>query len=100
MQGCTQVFDYSEEIIKDNLVRGIADPEIMSDLLGDPKTYRTLDETVTFISQKEPGKVTKSAVGDSASVTSSSPQNPSNPRLSLPKLKCWACGNPSHGQKK
>ena len=53
------MFDYSEEIIKDNLVRGIADPEIMSDLLGDPKTYRTLDETVTFISQKEPGKLLK-----------------------------------------
>ena len=36
--GCTHVFDYSDEIIKDNLIRGIADPEIMSDLLGDPKS--------------------------------------------------------------
>ena len=35
---CTHVFDYSDEIIKDNLIRGIADPEILSDLLGDPKT--------------------------------------------------------------
>ena len=94
------MFDYSEETIKDNLVRGIADPGIMSDLLGDPKTYRTLEETVTFIAKKELGKVTKSAVGDSASATSSSPQNPSNPRPSIPKLKCWACGDPSHGQKK
>ena len=34
----------------------------MSDLLGDPKTDRTLEETVTFIAQKELGKVTKSAV--------------------------------------
>ena len=47
--GCAHVFDYSDEIIKDNLVRGIADPEIMSDLLGDPKTDRTLEETVSFI---------------------------------------------------
>ena len=51
--GCTHVFDYSDEIIKDNLVRGIADPEIMSDLLGDPKIDRTLEETVSFIAQKE-----------------------------------------------
>ena len=46
--GCTHVFDYSDEIIKDNLVRGIADPEIMSDLLGDPKTDRTLEEIVVY----------------------------------------------------
>ena len=57
MQGCTHVFDYGEKIIKNNLVRGIADPEIMFDLLGDPKTDRTLEETVTFIVQKELGKV-------------------------------------------
>ncbi len=52
--------------LKDNLVWGIADPEIMSDLLGDPKTNRTLDETVAFIAQKEQGKITKSAVGECA----------------------------------
>ena len=28
--GCTHVFDYSDEIIKDNIVRGIADPEIIN----------------------------------------------------------------------
>ena len=61
MQG-SRVFDYREGIIKDNLVWGIADPEIMSDLLGDPKTDRTLEETVTFIAQKELGKVTKSVI--------------------------------------
>ncbi|KAK6178258.1 hypothetical protein SNE40_013066 [Patella caerulea] len=47
--GCVHVCDYSEEIIKDNLIRGIADPEILSDLLGDSKTDRTLDETVSFL---------------------------------------------------
>ena len=83
-QGCTNVFDYGEEIIKDNLVRGIADPEITSNLLADPKTDRTLEKTVTFIAQKELGKMTKNAMGDSASATSLSPQNPSNPRMSLP----------------
>ena len=68
------MFDYSEKIIKNNLVRGIADPEIMSNLLGDPRTHSTLEETVTFIAQKELGIGTKRAVGDSESATSSSPQ--------------------------
>ncbi|CAC5416148.1 unnamed protein product [Mytilus coruscus] len=73
--GCNHIFDYSDEIIKDNLVRGIADPEIMSDLLGDSKTDRTLEETVSFIAQKEQGKVTRSAVGDSASPMSATCNN-------------------------
>ena len=41
------VFDFTNEIIEDNLVSGISDPEILSDLLGGPKTDRTLDETVS-----------------------------------------------------
>ncbi|CAG2234961.1 unnamed protein product [Mytilus edulis] len=60
--GCNHIFDYSDEIIKENLVRGIADPEIMSDLLGDSMNDRTLEETVSFIAQKEQvkGHYTKS----------------------------------------
>ena len=91
---CDHVFDYSDEIIKDNLIRGIADPEIMSDLLGDPKTDRTLEETVSFIAQKEQGKVTKSAVGNPAGAVCAA-HNTSKPTSSS-GAKCWACGGRSH----
>ena len=80
--GCTHEFDCSEDITNDNVVRGIAEPEIISDILGDPKMDTTLEETVSFF-------VNRSAVGDCAGVT----------RLSLLKLltasgvKCWACIN-------
>lgn len=70
--GCQHMYDYSTEIIKDNLVRGINDPEILSDILGDPKTDRTLEETVAFIAQKEQGKATRAAMGDSTSAMSQS----------------------------
>ena len=33
--GCTHTYDFSDEIIKDNLVHGMADQEIMSDPLRD-----------------------------------------------------------------
>ena len=56
------MYDYSDDIIQDNLARGIADPEILSDLLGDLKTDRNLEGTVSFIAQKEEGEVTKSAI--------------------------------------
>ena len=78
--GCDYTFDYSDETIKENLVRGIADPEIMSDLLGDTKTDRTLEETVSFIAQKEQGKLTRSAVGDSAGAMSASTYNQKQPQ--------------------
>ena len=41
------------EIIRENLIRGNADPEILDDILGDPKTDTTLEETVNLIAQKE-----------------------------------------------
>ena len=50
--GCNHTYNFSEEIILDNLVHGMSDPEIMSNLLGDSKTDRTLEETVLFIAQK------------------------------------------------
>ena len=87
---CQQTYDFSNEIIKDTLIRGISDPEILADLLGDSKPDRTLDEVVQFISQKEQGKATRAAVGDSAAPISVKPQKQS---------KCWACGNRSHGPK-
>ena len=99
---CTHTYNYSDEIIRDNLIRGISDPDILSDLLGDSKTDRTLDETVTFIAQKEQAKATRVAVGDSTSAMSQS-----NHRFNKPHSqqttgpgdpKCWACGEARHGK--
>ncbi|KAK3786074.1 hypothetical protein RRG08_004429 [Elysia crispata] len=101
---CTNTFDYSNEIIKDNLIRGIADPEILSDLLNDLKTDRTLEETATFIAQKEQGKATKTAVGDCFGAMSHLPISKTYhpPKLkpqATPGRKWWACGGPRHDQK-
>ena len=104
---CTHTFDYGNEIIKDNLIRGLSDHEILADLLGDPKTDRTLEEIVSYIAQKEQGKATRNAVGDSADVIhqvkDSSIARTSNQVQSKPKYekqgKCWACEGPSHGPK-
>ena len=104
---CTHTFDYGNEIIKDNLIRGLSDHEILADLLGDPKTDRTLEEIVSYIAQKEQGKATRNAVGDSAGVIhqvkDSSGARTSNQAQSKPKYekqgKCWACEGPSHGPK-
>ena len=97
--GCSHKLDYSDEMIKDNLIRGIADPEIMADLLGDTKIDKTLEETVNFIAQKEQGKATRTVVGDNLGAISH-PTRPEvdqrTPQNTLGR-KCWACGGPSHG---
>ena len=99
---CNHTFNYSNEIIKDNLIRGISDPEILADLLGDPDSEKSLEDVVNFIAQKEQGKATRSAVGDSAGaiiqVKSVVPQPKHKPKAEH-KGKCWACGGPSHGQR-
>ena len=78
-------------------MRGIADPTIMSDLLGDMKTDRTLEETVSFIAEKEQGRLTRSTVGDSAGTMNATIYNQKQPQA--PGVKCWACGGPAHGQR-
>ena len=99
--GCNHTYDYSDEIIRDNLIRGIADPEILADLLGDSKTDRTLDETVAFIAQKEQAKSTRAAMGDSASAMSHPFQRgktQSQASSGSSEAKCWACGEARHGK--
>ena len=69
----------------------------MSILLGDPKTDRTLEETVSFIAQKEQGEATKTAVGDTVGAMCA---KRTNSKQSLaPGRRCWACGGSAHGQK-
>ena len=102
---CTHTFDFSNEIIRDNLIRGLADPEILADLLGDPKTDRSLEDVVNFVAQKEQGKATRSAVCDTTGAIKQV-RDTSQPKAPKPNYKvdskgrcCWACGGPSHGQK-
>ena len=96
--GCTHSYDYSEDIIKDHLIRGLADPEILSDLVGDTKTDRSLEETVAFIAQKEQGRATRSVVGDSANAIQGT-HTPASSHSSANKPSCWACSGDIHGQR-
>ena len=53
---CNTVVDYSEEVIMDQLIRGINDKEILSDLLGEVQTDMTLQQVVDYIARKEQAK--------------------------------------------
>ena len=101
--GCGKQVDFSSQIIRDNLVRGIADPEITNDILQDSRPNMTLTQIVDLVSQKEQGKSAMAAIGDRTSAMSqynpqkNRPPKPYQPRTSNSPDKCWACGDPSHG---
>ena len=96
-KGCGATTDYSEEVINDQLVRGLDDQDILADLLGDDKTDRTLMETVQFITRKEQAKVERGTVSCEISSASAvkTTHTPSTP-TSRPST-CRHCKGASHG---
>ena len=57
-RACEEVVEvnYTDNILRDVVTRGIADSEIQLDLLGDKNQDMTLEEVFQFIEAKESGK--------------------------------------------
>ena len=53
---CGNEVHYSDDMVRDTLIRGIADEEIRLDILGLSKQDMSLEEAVSFIEAKESGK--------------------------------------------
>ena len=63
-QGCHQDVNYTDAILRDILTRGLSDPEIQLDLLGDQNQNMTLEEVFKFVEAKEAGKRSASKLLD------------------------------------
>jgi len=59
--GCNREVDYTEQILRDVLSRGVADPDIQLELLSHINQNMTLEEVLKFVQTKEAGK--RSATG-------------------------------------
>ena len=66
--GCHTEVNYTDAILRDVLTRGIADPDIQLDLLGDKNQNMTLEDVFQFIEAKEAGKRSASRLLDSHAV--------------------------------
>ena len=95
--GCEAETDYSEEVIGDQLVRGLDDQDILADLLGDDKNDRTLKETVEFIARKEQAKVERGTVSCETPSTSAVKVTPSPATPFGRPTTCRHCKGGSHG---
>ena len=88
--GRDSMVDYSDEVIQDQLVKGLADQEILADLLGDEKADRTTDQIVEFIARKEQAKLERgTVVCESTSAVGQAPK-PAKSRI------CRGCKGPEH----
>ena len=90
---CNTLVDFSKEVIQDQINRGLNDPDIVSELLGDVTVNRTLEEVIEFIVRKERAKIDSSTVSveQSVSTVKSAPNTPHT------KPPCRHCKGPSHG---
>ena len=106
---CTAQVDYSDIMVRDALIRGLADEEIRLDILGESKQDMSLEEVLTYVEAKESGiRSAGRLLGDSttatAAVTSSYRRQekgrpygkPSEVHTTTPP--CGHCGKPGHGR--
>ena len=115
--GCNNTVDYTEEMVKDAVTRGISDQDIQLDLLGERNQDMTLEEVLKFIEAKEIGKRSASQLHDSYSAASvEATVNPQiaaasqykksqrHQKLQKQHLQhnenhCYYCGKSGHGRK-
>lgn len=110
---CKSDVQYTDEILRDVLARGLNDGEIQLDLLGNPNQEMTLEEMFKFIEAKEAGKrsaVTLTHSQGAAAAHSSYRRNKAhygtinntktetNNESSL-QGDCSYCGKKGHGRK-
>ena len=90
---CNAQTHYSEEGIRDQLIRGLHSQKIVADIIWDEKTDRSLQETVDFIARKEQANLERNQVGvETASASAITPTTPVTSRK-----KCRFCQGESHG---
>ena len=64
---CTKSVDYTDEILRDCLIRGICDTDIQLDVLGQDDQAMSLEKVTRFIEAKESGKRSASHLHDTYS---------------------------------
>ena len=104
--------DYSDDIVRDTLIRGLADEDIRLDILGQCRQDISLEETLQMVEAKESGKRSANILTNptvSSNATSSYMRSFSQPKFNqqkqsvLPKERetnpsvCSHCGKKGHG---
>ena len=104
---CDRDINYTDSVLRDVLIRGLADSDIQLELLVNQNQNMTLEEVFKFVEAKEAGKRSASKLLDSqgAEAASSYRRNKTASRTkqdkpqSKPSEICSYCGKTGHGTK-
>ncbi|KAL8569022.1 hypothetical protein ACOMHN_048270 [Nucella lapillus] len=104
---CTRELDYSDVMVRDALILGLADEEIRLDVLGHTAPVPNLEETLAFVEAKESGKRSAHRLldnsGSSNTAAFSSYKRSQKPQIALKPHNtphtptCGYCGRTGHG---
>ncbi len=102
---CATDVNYTEQVLRDIVTRGLADHEIQLDLLGDKNQNMSFEEVIQFIEAKEAGKRSAGRLQEAQSLNAArseyrkakqdglKSQHPTN------KETCYYCGQNGHGKR-
>ena len=102
---CNHEVNYMDEMIRDALMRGLADEDIQLSLLGDSNQDPSLTEVLKFVEAKESGKRSAAQLIDSHGIESARTSYRKNNQKASRENKidqneiCSYCGKTGHGQK-
>ena len=89
-----EAVNYTDDMVRDALIRGLGDSDIQQDVLGHNDQDMTLEDTIKFIEAKEAGKRSQATLQNpSAATVSSYKQTDKDQHV----VKCRNCGKPGHG---
>ena len=120
--GCNQKVDYTDEMVVDNLIRGLADEEVKKKVLAAPEAECTLDKVLRLVEAEESGKysLSDSKMFDSVSGLSTfkkqlrDPVKKEEPSVDsdvhfkcgkkhklffCPEMRCYFCKEKGHNKK-
>lgn len=100
---CDNDVNYTDQILRDVLTKGISDPDIQQDVLSDKKQDMSLEEVFQFVEAKEAGKRSASRLLDSHPVDAATSSYKRNKKEQIPKdvhktEPCGYCGKKGHGK--
>ena len=93
---CDHDVNYTDQVLRDAITRGISDQEIQLEILGDQDQDKSLEDTIRFIEAKEGGKRSANRLlGSVVSTSATSSYRSQN------KQTCGYCGRKeSHGTRR
>ena len=99
-EGCTQVNNYGEEMLKDQMTTGLYDKDVQQEVLAKDKELTTFNEVYTHVEAYEQGKRAKSELQPQAPSLINAAKSQYKKLQQVvekePSKKCYGCGSQTH----